>query len=138
MSLLCGGDGQAGQWSFAGTVGHMDDSDMSEAGSIDINYKTLGTVCTFTPDDPADITYAGSTATVDADYECVGGDKDLAMGTATISLTQGIGGPEGRGKNKDRGSVCVDASDNDLDIPDPFISCVNLDKGNVKVSPPPA
>ncbi len=131
-----GNEGRAGQYSFAGTVGHFDDETMTLAGEFSINYKVLGHSCVFTP---TTLTFADPSATVMASY--VYNDIDTTSGDAVIRLTQGAGGPEGRGKNKDRGSVCVDASDDVLDIGATLGVCaaevdeLDLDKGNVKISP---
>ena len=134
-----GNEGRAGQWSFAGTVGHFDDVAMTLAGEYLINYKVLGHSCVFTP---TSLMFADPSATVLASYIC--DDVDTTFGNAVIRLTQGAGGPEGTGKNKDRGSVCVDADTDALDIVGVSGVCtaevdeLDLDKGNVKVSPPPA
>lgn len=131
-----GRDGRAGQWSFTGTVGHFDDEAMTLAGEYSINYKVLGQSCVFTP---TSLDFSDSSATVMADYVC--DDDVMTSGTATIRLTQGAGGSN-KNKNKDRGSVCVDADDDVLDIganPDVCVVAsdeIDLNKGNVKVSPP--
>lgn len=127
--------GRAGQWSFDGTVGHLED--MTLTGDISINYKVLGQTCVFTPDTLA---YSDSTAMVTATYLC--DDPAATSGTATLLLTQGAGGPN-RGNGKDRGGICVDADavDGSLDITNNS-GCalagdeVALNNGNVKVSPP--
>ncbi|HZD26678.1 MAG TPA: hypothetical protein VE631_10490 [Alphaproteobacteria bacterium] len=125
-------------WTFGGTVGHMDDEDSSLAGTISINYRELGpSSCEFTP---TSITYTSPfSVAIEADYECTGGDKDGATGTATIALTaRDASGCSGA---KDRGSVAVSADDSDLDI---FGSSGEtgeencLATGNVIIVPPPA
>ncbi len=134
-----GNEGRAGQYSFAGTVGHFDDLAMTLAGEYLINYQVLGHSCVFTP---TSLMFADPSATVLASYVC--DDVDTTFGNAVMRLTQGAGGPEGTGKNKDRGSVCVDADTDALDLVGVSGVCtaevdeLDLDKGNVKVSPPPA
>ncbi len=101
------------QWAFSGIVGTFDDPSATTTGTIVINYRRLGpTSCEFTPSAP--IVYDGTGgATVTATYLCTGGTKDTDTGTAVIDLTnKGDAGCPG----KDRGSVAVDASDDDLDI----------------------
>ncbi len=100
-----------GRWSFEGSVGTLHDAPMNLTGEIEINYKSLDQVCVFTPtaiDYPVE-----TTADVSATYDCNAGEL---TGTAELRL---IGGTESdnSGKDKDRGSICVDAETHDqLDI----------------------
>lgn len=100
-----------GRWSFEGSVGTLHDAPMNLTGDIEINYKTEGQLCVFTP---TAITYpVETTADVSATYDCNAGEL---TGTAVLRL---IGGTESdnSNKDKDRGDICVDAETHDqLDI----------------------
>ena len=127
---VTGTGGKRGQFSFEGTVG-LDHDLATFSGSISINYKANDFSCVFTP---SAITFTGFTALVDASYVCDGtGPTQTSLTAAQIRLVPGTGGPEGRGKNKDRGKVCVEALDDALDIgsslPDP--DCVTDDSDTV-------
>ncbi|BAJ03183.1 hypothetical protein [Shewanella violacea] len=127
--------GSRGMYSFSGAIGTLEseactggeDATIQPVGSLSINYKELGYSCEFTPTAP--VVYSGLTATLAVSYICdlPEPDEDLE-GTAEIVLTQGAGGAEGKGKNKDRGMISVDASDDELDIEE-----TDLDKGNVNL-----
>ena len=110
---------------FAGAVGT--DTDGGTVGEITVNYRPVDEIpstCTYTPDGDVAYSMAGDldVATVDTNYECIGGIYDSYDGTATIILTS-------RDKGNDRGMVAIDADDDDLDD-------VLLQKGNVIIAPP--
>lgn len=127
------GRGKSPQWTFAGAVGTLEDGTFAD-GAIEINYRELDSICTFTANA---IEYpSADSASIDADYECAGGEKDGQTGTAVIDLTaKGASGCTAHA-NKDRGSVAVTADDADLDISGTFgatggESCI--DRGNVEI-----
>ena len=113
---VMGGGGQRGQWSFEGSVGNLHDGGVLVfSDPFSINYKSEGFSCDFTP---TNLSFEGTSALVEASYVCTGdGPTDATNDAALIRLVPGTGGSEGPGKNKDRGDVCVDANDEDLDIP---------------------
>ena len=120
---VMGTGGQRGQWSFEGSVGILHDGGgLVFSDPFHINYKSERQSCDFTP---TALTFDGTTAVVTADYDCNEGSGFQGV-DALIRLVPGTGGPEGTGKNKDRGDVCVDAPDNDLDIG----SFCDVDGGN--------
>lgn len=130
------GRGRSPEWTFGGAVGTLEDGTFAEGG-IEINYRALDSVCTFTA---TAIEYTSEdSATIDADYECAGGEKDGQTGTAVIDLTaKGASGCTGHA-NKDRGSIAVTADDADLDISGEFgftgaENC--MDRGNVELEAP--
>lgn len=127
------GRGNSPEWTFGGAVGTLEDGTFAE-GAIEINYRAFGSVCTFTANE---IEYTSEdSATIDADYECAGGDKDGQTGVAVIDLTaKGASGCTAHA-NKDRGSIAVTADDADLDIAGEFgatgaENCI--DRGNVEI-----
>ncbi len=126
---VMGTGGKRGQWSFVGSVGILHDGgDLVFTDPFSITYKNLKLSCDFTP---TGLSFDGSSALVEASYVCTDGTTGAADDAALIRLVPGTGGPEGTGKNKDRGDVCVDAADDELDIgksgslPDP--DCVSND-----------
>jgi hypothetical protein len=102
-------------WTFAsgedGAIGTLENA--GPVGSMVINYKGEGTVCEFSPTDidydANDTNGCTDTVRIEADYDCVGGDEDGQTGTATINMTD-------RSDQGPRGSIGVDADDDDLDI----------------------
>ena len=111
---VMGGGGQRGQWSFEGSVGTLHDGDaLVFSDPFHINYKTEGFSCDFTP---TDLSFDGSSALVEASYVCTDGTTDTADDAALIRLVPGTGGSNAGGSGKDRGDVCVDANDDELDI----------------------
>ena len=110
---VMGTGGQRGQWSFSGTVGILHDGGgLVFTDPFHINYKTLRQSCDFTP---TALSFDGTTAVVIADYDCNDGSGFQDVG-ALIRLVPGTGGSNGGGNVKDRGDVCVDAPDDELDI----------------------
>lgn len=128
------GRGNSPEWTFDGAVGTLDDGTLADA-AIEINYRALGSVCTFTANDEIVFT-TDSSATINADYECAGGDKDEQTGVAVIDLTAKDASGCTAHANKDRGSIAVTADDADLDISGEFgetggENCI--DRGNVEI-----
>lgn len=105
------GRGNSGRVTFAGSVGTSHD-DGESTGAILVNYRSVPDVCTFEPD--GDITYDGlDEATFDATYEC----DSTATGDAFVRLISGDPTTNNKGGGgKDRGAICIDADDDDLDI----------------------
>lgn len=127
------GRGRSPEWTFGGAVGTLEDGTFAEGG-IEINYRAFDSTCTFTASG-IEYTSEGS-ATIDADYECAGGDKDGQVGTAVIDLTAKDASGCTAHANKDRGSIAVTADDGDLDITGEFgftgaENCI--DRGNVEL-----
>lgn len=131
---VMGTGGTRGQFSFEGSVGiEHEGTTLVFSDPFSINYKSKGFSCDFTP---TDLSFDGTSALVEASYICTApGPTDSAVDAALIRLVPGTGGPEGTGKNKDRGDVCVDANDIDLDIGtspcDDDGNAVSLKNGNV-------
>lgn len=127
------GRGNSPEFTFGGAVGTLDDGTLAE-GAIEINYRGLDSVCTFTAN-AIEYTSADS-ATIDADYSCAGGDKDEQEGTAAIDLTAKDASGCTAHANKDRGSVAVTADHADLDISGEFGATGGeacIDRGNVEI-----
>jgi hypothetical protein len=128
------GKGNAPEWTFGGAVGTLDDGQTADA-AIEINYRALGSVCTFTAND--EILYTtDSSATISADYECIGGDKDEQTGEAVLDLTAMNASGCTAHANRDRGSIAVTADDSELAISGEFgetggENCI--DRGNVEI-----
>lgn len=127
------GRGNSPEWTFGGAVGTLEDGSFADS-AIEVNYRALDSVCTFTA---TAITYTSDdSATIDADYECVGGDKDAQTGTAVMDLTaKGASGCTAHA-NRDRGSIAVTADDADLDIAGTFGATGGeacIDRGNVEI-----
>ena len=110
---VMGAGGKRGQWSFVGSVGILHDGGLVFTDPFSITYKTLKLSCDFTP---TDLSFDGSSALVEASYVCTDGTFDTADDAALIRLVPGTGGSNGGGNVKDRGDVCVDAADDELDI----------------------
>lgn len=128
------GNGNAPQWTFDGAVGTLDNGEFAN-GAFEINYRALGSVCTFTTND-AILYTTESSATISADYECTGGDKDEQTGEAVLDLTAKDASGCTAHANRDRGSIAVTADDADLDIAGEFgetgaENCI--DRGNVEI-----
>lgn len=126
--------GRRGAYSFSGVVGTLEsqfcEAEPEHVGFIEINYKTLGFSCVFTPKDlpfGVELNDDIETTTIETNYECGGEGGPDGSGMATLMLTQGVGGAEGKGKNKDRGNISVSADDSDLDMDNMLM------KGNVHV-----
>ncbi len=142
-----GRDGRNGKYSFSGAIGTLESEvcgDANPVGMLHINYKTAGYSCDFTPEAP--VAYVDDMATLDVSYVCDGDElPDDGVGDATIVLTQGAGGAEGKNKNKDRGTISVTNDDGadldginiDADV-DPEIHDLSLTKGNVNLMQPEA
>ncbi len=110
---VMGGGSQRGQWSFEGSVGTLHDGGaLVFSDPFHINYKTERQSCDFTP---TALSFDGTTAVVTADYDCNEGSGFQGV-DALIRLVPGTGGSNGGGNVKDRGDVCVDAPDDELDI----------------------
>lgn len=128
------GNGNSPEWTFAGALGTLEDGTLAD-GAIEINYRAFGSTCTFTASE--DIVYTSAdSATISAEYECVGGDKDEQTGVAVIDLTAKDASGCTAHANKDRGSIAVTADDADLDISGEFgatgaENCI--DRGNVEI-----
>lgn len=127
------GRGNSPEWTFDGAVGTLEDGSFAE-GVIAINYRAFDSTCTFTANQ-IEFTSEDS-ATIDADYECAGGEKDGQTGVAVIDLTaKGASGCTAHA-NKDRGSIAVVADDADLDISGEFGATGGencIDRGNVEL-----
>lgn len=131
-----GNDGQNGKYSFSGAIGTLESEacgDANPVGMLHINYKSAGYSCDFTPTAPIGYDEVEGTATLAVSFLCEIADDDDLVGDATIVLTQGEGGYNGKGNTKDRGMISVDADNDDLDI-----EAANLDKGNVNLMQPEA
>jgi hypothetical protein len=110
------------------------------AGDLVIHYRTaapdLGTLsCTFVLGMEGTVTIGDTEASLAGwTYDCVDEDQTLVyMGIADLTLI-GRGprpDPPKVGHTKDRGSICVDASDDRFDIARPDGTCVPLDRGNI-------
>ncbi len=129
---VMGGGGQRGQWSFEGSLGTLHDGGgLVFSDPFHINYKTERQSCDFTP---TALSFDGTTAVVTADYDCNEGSGFQGV-DALIRLVPGTGGSNGGGNVKDRGDVCVDAPDDELDIGtspcDDDGDAVSLKNGNV-------
>lgn len=120
-----------------GSVLVLDEEGNLVPGDLVINYRTLGPLsCAFMPgavaitDDDASLT--GWT------YECMDEDGFMSVGTAELTLVgRGLKplGPK-KGHTKDRGSICVRASDPSFDIPVEGgcdAGTASLDRGNIIV-----
>ncbi|WP_299787335.1 hypothetical protein [uncultured Shewanella sp.] len=130
------GNGNNGMYSFSGAIGTLESEACGAAtpvGMLHINYKSEGFSCDVTPTDPVVYDDFAGTATLAVSYLCEIVDDEDLEGSAEIVLTQGAGGAEGQGKNKDRGMISVDADDDILDIEE-----ASLDKGNVNLMQPAA
>lgn len=128
------GRGNSPQWTFDGAVGALEDGTLADS-AIEINFREFGSVCTFTASEEVLFTTADS-ATINADFECAGGEKDEQTGAAVIDLTAKDASGCTAHANKDRGSIAVTADDADLDISGEFgetggENCI--DRGNVEI-----
>lgn len=127
------GRGRSPEWTFAGAVGTLEDDTFADS-EIEINYRAFDSVCTFTANG---IEFTGEdSATIDADYECVGGEFDEQTGVAAIDLTAKDASGCTAHANKDRGSIAVTADDAGLDVSGEFgdtgvEACI--DRGNVEL-----
>lgn len=127
------GRGRSPEWTFAGAVGTLEDGSFA-ASTIEIHYRAFDSTCTFTTNQ---IEFTGEdSATINADYECVGGELDGQTGIATIDLTaKGASGCTAHA-NRDRGSIAVAADDAALDVSGEFGATgaeACIDRGNVEL-----
>jgi hypothetical protein len=108
------GNGNAPEFAFSGAVGTLADGSMANS-SISINYRALKSHCDF--EVGSDIVFTSETsATIDAEYTCRGGEKDEQTGTAVIDVTAKDASGCVAHASKDRGSISVIADDAELDI----------------------
>lgn len=125
---------------FQGVVGLLA-SDGSITGEIRVNYRDAFVTpaeCVFSPG-------VGGTLVIDAvdgtatltgwEFTCEDDELSPTMGTATLVLVgrDGSGTSPKKGHNKDRGSLCIDADVDDLDLGDAAVACYPLDRGNLIV-----
>lgn len=137
-----GTGGQRGQWSFAGSVGTDEDSG-DVVGMIGVDYKSLKEYCEFTPDTDDGLDFFGTenVAIVEGDgdggFECFDSDGPTNSGTFVMYLQNSDDTTNNSGgSGKDRGGVCIDASNDLYDIGDECNSNddpVDLKNGNVHV-----
>jgi hypothetical protein len=117
-----------GTHSFGGAFGELESG--TPVGTIDVNYKDLRVSCTFTN---LGFSFSSDTGPFgdgfivwDTSYLCSNTDA----GTAIVGIHGGSGGPEGTGKNKDRGAVAIrQATDSAYNIS----IITELDKGNTDI-----
>lgn len=132
------GRGKSPQWTFGGAVGTLEDGTLA-ASTIEINYREFDSVCEYSA---IQIAYTSETsAAIEAEYLCTGGEKDGQSGIAMIDLTARNASGCTAHANKDRGSIAVTSDDAGLDIVGEFgetggEACI--DRGNVEIDAPEA
>jgi hypothetical protein len=120
-----------------GAVLVLDEEGNLVPGDLVVNYRTLGPLsCAFMP---GAVAIADGTASLTSwTYECMDEDGIMTVGTADLTLVGRGPKPPGpkKGHTRDRGSICVSASDPAFDIPVDGgcdAGTASLDRGNIIV-----